>query len=244
MALMSAQVDHLREHAGHANSPAASTQLLAFVLEHFSNDFAVISSFGAESVVLLQLVASIRRSVPIYFLDTGRHFPQTLAYRDQLIQFLGLKDVRNLRPDPKQILHEDPDELMAQLDPDRCCHIRKVLPLEKVEGQFDIWATGRKRSQSNTRQYLPIVEEVSAGRVKLNPLAGWDEEQVRSYIQQKKLPQHPLVAKGYRSIGCEPCTRPVSEGEDSRAGRWSGQRKTECGLHASHTMPRSDHGLS
>ncbi|WP_040508746.1 phosphoadenylyl-sulfate reductase [Gluconobacter morbifer] len=192
---------------------------------------AVISSFGAESAVLLDLVAQISPSVPVFFLDTKRHFPETLAYRDELVRFLGLTDARTLAPSPKELTERDPQDQLAAFDPDACCALRKVEPLDLVLPEFDVWITGRKRSQASTRAALPVVDPQPDGTVKLNPLAGWGPEKVEAAMRKRALPRHPLVAKGYISIGCAPCTRVVKDGEDGRAGRWAGLSKTECGIH-------------
>lgn len=214
-----------------AASVEETGRVLASVLARFPGRVAVISSFGAESAVLLAQIAAQDKAVPVFFLDTGRHFPETLAYRDELSQHLGLEDVRTLQPARKEVEYRDPEGQLVAFDPDACCALRKVEPLDVVLPEFDIWVTGRKRMQAATRAALPVAERQADGSVKLNPLAGWSEAQIADFMKEKALPAHPLVARGYRSIGCEPCTRPVGAGEDSRAGRWAGLAKTECGLH-------------
>jgi phosphoadenosine phosphosulfate reductase len=191
---------------------------------------AIVSSFGAESAVLLHLIGNIRPDVPVLFLDTGKHFPQTLAYRDLLIAQIGLEDVRNLTPDPALIAARDDTGLRWSYDPDGCCDIRKVHPLTRALVSFDAHFTGRKAFQSKTRTALPRFE-VEAGRLKVNPLADWDRARIDAYMADHLLPAHPLVAQGYPSIGCAPCTTMVKAGEDPRSGRWRGWDKTECGLH-------------
>ncbi len=191
---------------------------------------AVVSSFGAESAVLLALVAEIAPATPVLFLETRKHFPETLAYRDGLAAYLGLTDVRDVAPAPAELRRRDPGGELWQFDPDACCALRKVEPLEQVLLPFDGWITGRKRFQAATRARLPFVE-AETGRLKLNPLADWDAVAVRQEFERRQLPRHPLVAAGYRSIGCAVCTRAVGVGEDSRAGRWSGSAKVECGIH-------------
>ncbi len=191
---------------------------------------AVVSSFGADSAMLLALVAEIDRSVPVLFLETGMHFPQTLAYRDALIERLGLTDVRDIRPDPAQVAGRDPRGDLHLFIPDDCCTLRKVAPLARALAGFDAWATGRRRQQSATRAALPFRETVD-GRVKFNPLADWSVERIADELARRGLPRHPLLRQGFASIGCAPCTRAVRPGEDARAGRWAGQGKTECGIH-------------
>ncbi|GBR50430.1 phosphoadenylyl-sulfate reductase [Gluconobacter sphaericus NBRC 12467] len=223
MPLLQTELDHLRQ--------LPEEQVLKETLDLLRGRVAVISSFGAESAVLLDLVAQIDPSVPVFFLDTKRHFPETLDYRDRLSRRLGLSDVRSLAPTPKELHDRDPQDQLADFDPDACCALRKVEPLDLVLPDFDVWITGRKRSQSATRAALPLVDPQPDGSVKLNPLAGWGPAQIEAQMRRRDLPRHPLVAKGYTSIGCAPCTRAVKDGEDGRAGRWAGLAKTECGIH-------------
>lgn len=214
---------------------ATTEELLHAVLrEHLLGDAALVSSFGAESAALLHLVASVDPSVPVLFLDTGRHFPETLAYRDQLAGRIGLTNLRNLRPDPDVVATRDPSELRWSFDPDGCCEIRKVVPLANALAGFDATITGRKAFQASTRNALPRFEldtSDTAGRIKFNPLADWTKAEIDAYFRKHDLPVHPLVEQGYLSIGCAPCTSIVKPGEDPRAGRWRGWDKTECGIH-------------
>jgi phosphoadenosine phosphosulfate reductase len=193
---------------------------------------ALVSSFGAESVVLLHMAAQVDQALPVIFLDTGRHFPETIAYRDTLVRRLGLTDIRNAYPDAAELRRYDRHGRLFATEPDFCCDIRKTQPLaEELEG-FGAWITGRKRFQGGLRTALDTIEpEGATGRVKLNPLASWDAVQIEAYRVTYDLPAHPLVARGFRSIGCATCTRPTREGEDARAGRWAGIDKTECGIH-------------
>ena len=219
-----------------ARFAGASTQaLLAAVLrERLVGRVAVVSSFGAESAVLLHLVASIDPATPVLFLDTLRHFPETLAYRDLLIARLGLTGVINLTPDAEVLAARDEAKLRWSYDPDGCCEIRKVVPLAKAMAGFDASITGRKGFQSDTRAGLPRFEidrADAAGRLTVNPLASWSAEDIAAYFAEHDLPAHPLVAEDYPSIGCSPCTSKVAPGEDPRAGRWRGWDKTECGIH-------------
>ena len=195
------------------------------------NRIAIVSSFGAESAILLAVVAEIDPSVPVIFLETGKHFPETLAYREALARMLGLTDVRDVTPGERALRDQDPTGELWYYDQDACCRLRKVGPLEWALAPFDAWISGRKRFQAATRSALRIVEHDGV-RLKINPLADWDAERIRLEIEQRGLPQHPLVAKGYPSIGCSVCTRSVAPGEDSRAGRWAGSSKVECGIHA------------
>lgn len=198
--------------------------------ENMLGDVAIVSSFGAESAVLLHLIASIDPSVPVLFLDTGKHFPETISYKEELRQQLGLTDLRDLKPDTELLAQKDANGLRWSYDPDGCCEIRKILPLKQALAGFDAQFTGRKAFQSSTRKALPRFE-VEEGRLKVNPLADWSKERIDNYIVEHDLPTHPLVAQGYPSIGCSPCTTKVAPGEDPRSGRWKGWDKTECGIH-------------
>ncbi|WP_343518257.1 phosphoadenylyl-sulfate reductase [Sphingomonas sp.] len=210
----------------------STTEMLRTVLaEQMAGDVAIVSSFGAESAVLLHLVASIDPSVPVIFLDTGKHFPETLAYRDQLAAKLGLINLRIVTPDAETIAKKDETGLRWSYDPDGCCEIRKVIPLEKAMAGFDASITGRKAFQASTRNALPRFEVDKAGKLKVNPLADWTKADLDAYFDAHDLPRHPLEAEGYLSIGCAPCTNKVKPGEDPRSGRWAGWDKTECGIH-------------
>ena len=213
----------------------ATQEMLGAVLrEGLAGRIAAVSSFGAESAVLLHLIASIDPSVPVLFLETGKHFPETLAYRDEITARLGLTNLINLTPDPALLAKRDESGLRWSYDPDGCCEIRKVLPLARALAGFDASFTGRKGFQSATRAGLARFEldaTDALGRLKINPLADWSSDQIASYFAATGLPAHPLVAQGYPSIGCSPCTSMVAPGEDARAGRWKGWDKTECGIH-------------
>ncbi|ABF64492.1 phosphoadenylylsulfate reductase (thioredoxin) [Ruegeria sp. TM1040] len=195
-----------------------------------AGNIALVSSFGAESVVLLHMAAVIDPSVPVLFVDTELLFTETLVYQQEVSERLGLRNVHVIKAD--DIAEKDPYGAMRFSDTDACCTLRKTIPLQKALAGYDGWITGRKRFQSGTRAALDFFEvEDGTGRMKINPLAHWAPEDVRAYMDENRLPRHPLVAKGYPSIGCEPCTSPVAEGEDPRAGRWRNQNKEECGIH-------------
>jgi phosphoadenosine phosphosulfate reductase len=219
-----------------ADVPLASAEdegvalLRRAITRDFAGRFAIVSSFGADSAMLLALAAEIDPAVPVLFLDTGKHFTETLAYRDTLVARLGLRDVRSITPDPARVADRDPRGDLHLFIPDDCCALRKVAPLERALVPFAAWATGRRRHQSATRAALPFVEHVD-GRVKINPLADWSAERIQAELVRRDLPRHPLVERGYPSIGCAPCTRAIRPGEDPRAGRWAGRGKTECGIH-------------
>ena len=214
---------------------ADTSEMLAGVLrDRLAGEVAAVSSFGAESAVLLHLIAAIDPATPVLFLETGKHFAETLAYRDTLIARLGLTNLINLAPDAQSLASRDENGLRWSYDPDGCCEIRKVQPLARALATYDASFTGRKGFQSATRQGLPRFEidtTDAQGRLKINPLADWDSARISAYFAEHELPAHPLVALGYPSIGCSPCTSKVAPGEDPRSGRWKGWDKTECGLH-------------
>lgn len=200
------------------------------VQDLYPGQVALVSSFGADSAVLLHMVASADKATPVVFVDTGHLFPETLAYRDELVDLLGLTNVQAAAPTFDDLAAYDPETFLWSSDPDQCCEVRKVLPLGRAIEGFDAWITGRKRFQSGTRASLPLFE-AEGERIKVNPLAGWTATDLLRYLDAHDLPRHRLVAKGYPSIGCIPCTSPVKPGEDARAGRWRGHGKTECGIH-------------
>ena len=204
--------------------------IIQAAVDALGDQLALVSSFGAESAVLLHMIAQVKPDTPILFLDTGMLFGQTLDYRQQLAAKLGLTDVRDLRPRFEDLAVGDPNADLWKTDTDACCHIRKVLPLDAALDGFGGWITGRKRVHGGARMSLPVVEE-SEGKLKFNPLANWTKTELDAYAAEHDLPEHPLVAQGFPSIGCWPCTSPVEEGGDVRSGRWAGSQKTECGIH-------------
>ncbi|MCC5965942.1 MAG: phosphoadenylyl-sulfate reductase [Natronohydrobacter sp.] len=220
----------------HANSTAQ-----AFLKDAISRAgrVAMVSSFGADSAVLLHMVAQIDRNLPVLFIDTLALFPETVAYQKELAAHLGLSNVQTITPDRAALFERDADGLLHRSDTERCCTLRKAEPLERALQGYDAWITGRKRHQAATRADLDRVElEPGTGRIRLNPLADWSAAQIGAYLDAHELPRHPLVARGYPSIGCQPCTSRVLTGEDPRAGRWRGTEKTECGIHFIGGVPQ------
>ena len=205
------------------------------ILRHTLDDVqigpvAVVSSFGAESVVLLHMVAQIDPTTPVIFLDTEMLFAETLQYQKDVAQSLGLTDIRVITPNRNEVLVKDVDGLLHQADIDACCHLRKVQPLADALSEFGGWVSGRKRFQSGSRAAIAHFEK-DARKIKANPLANWTRDDLAAYMTKHKLPRHPLVAQGYPSIGCMPCTTRVGSHEDPRAGRWRDAPKSECGIH-------------
>lgn len=191
---------------------------------------AMVSSFGAGSVVLLRLVAQVNRHAPVLFVDTEMLFAETLEYQARVASLLGLTNVQVIKAKDAEL--HDPSGTLHKSDPNACCSLRKTEPLQEALSSFDGWITGRKRHQSGTRARLNMFEaEDNSPRIKVNPLALWSAQDTQRFMQDTQVPRHPLVAKGYPSIGCAPCTTPVKEGEDPRAGRWRATEKEECGIH-------------
>ncbi|MBE8191391.1 MAG: phosphoadenylyl-sulfate reductase [Alphaproteobacteria bacterium] len=219
----------------HYAKAATAQDILRQALQtDFVGRIAVVSSFGAEAVVLLHLVSQIDPTTPIIFLNTGKLFGETLRYRDRLQEALGLTDIRSLAPHPDDIAKSDPKGGLWRQDTDACCHIRKVLPQARAIEGFDAIITGRKRFQTNAREEMNVIEqdtENSGGHYRINPLANWSLDELRLYIEKHNLPRHPLVKDGFLSIGCMPCTDRVQEGGNYRDGRWAGTDKDECGIH-------------
>ena len=221
---------HLSELLAKAQCRDAHGILERALTGEFKGKTAVVSSFGAESAVLLKLVADIDPNTPILFLNTGKLFGETLRYRDRLQDVLGLGDVRSLSPSLEERATKDPEGTLWSKNADACCDFRKTIPLSRALEPFAAQITGRKRFQTRERADMQPVEYFD-GRYRFNPLWQWDLHQLEAFTERNNLPRHPLVEDGYPSIGCMPCTRRVQADEDYRAGRWSGTDKDECGIH-------------
>lgn len=198
----------------------------------FRGRMALVSSFGVQSVVLLHLISRVDRTLPVIFLDTGKHFGETKRYRDDLADRFGLTDIRSMEPDAAKLSDEDPGGDLFLRNPDACCALRKVEPLAEALDEFTAWISGRKRFQGGQRGELPLFE-AEGSRIKINPLAKWSREDIGWYAQTHDLPEHPLVKQGFQSVGCMPCTERSAAGSGERDGRWKGLDKTECGIHTS-----------
>lgn len=220
------------DHALRAASPA---EIIETALKTVGRDrLALVSSFGTESAALLKVMADVDPAIPVIFLDTGWLFEETLAYRDTLAATLGLTDVRSIKPLEEMLVREDADRELWFSDPDACCRIRKVEPLARALKPFAAWINGRKRFQGGARAEIPVVEADGA-KLKFNPFANVSRGEIEAIYTLAKLPPHPLVASGYLSVGCMPCSSRAAAGEDARAGRWRGKGKTECGIHTTTT---------
>lgn len=218
--------------------------LHAMTQQEFPGKIALLTSFGADAAVMLSLVAEVDPSTPVLFLETHKHFPETLTYAKELTALLGLTDVRWLKPDPVLTARIDANGDLWKTQPNRCCWLRKVEPLERAvkEMGFEALITGRKRYQTSERANLRTIELAEDKTFRINPIANWSREDSKAAFAARNLPEHPLVSKGYKSIGCAPCTSPVDKDGDERAGRWAhtigfeNEQKTECGIH----MPSSE----
>jgi phosphoadenosine phosphosulfate reductase len=214
---------------------ASPAEVIETALKTVGRDrLALVSSFGTESAALLKVMADVDPAIPVVFLDTGWLFEETLAYRDTLIATLGLRDVRSIKPLEETLSRQDPGRELWFSDPDACCRIRKVEPLARALKPFSGWINGRKRFQGGTRADIPVVEQDGV-RLKFNPFANVSREEIEAIYALAKLPAHPLVASGYLSVGCMPCSSRTAPDEDARAGRWRGRAKTECGIHTTKT---------
>ena len=207
--------------------------LTTILRDEFKDEICLVSSFGAESAVLLHMVAQIDPTTPVIFLNSGKLFGETLRYRDRLQTLLGLTDVRSIGPHPTDLAEKDSNEDLWQKNNDICCHIRKFLPQQRALKSFKAVLTGRKRFQTIQRSSMQRIEidDKAAIRLRVNPLADFTLEDLQAYSGTHNLPKHPLVKDGYLSIGCMPCTDKVKEGNNYRSGRWSEQDKEECGMH-------------
>ena len=223
------------EELGRVLRQASPAEVIGAALKAVGRErLALVSSFGTESAALLKVMADVDAAIPVIFLDTGWLFEETLAYRDTLIERLGLRDVRSIKPLEETLAREDPDRELWFSDPDACCRIRKVEPLKRALAPFSAWINGRKRFQGGLRAEIPVVEEDGA-RLKFNPFANVSREQIEAIFKDANLPPHPLAASGFLSVGCMPCTTRTAPDEDARAGRWRGRPKTECGIHTVKT---------
>jgi phosphoadenosine phosphosulfate reductase len=206
-------------------------EILSWASEAFAPDVILTCSFQHDGVVLAHMLTTIAPWVPVVFLNTGFHFPETLAYRDEIVSRFGL-NLREMKPAmPREEFARTHGLDLYRRNPDLCCAINKVAPLQAALEGVRCWINGRRRDQAATRSAIAVVERYDGGIHKVNPLAKWSAADTYRYMQKHSIPEHPLFEKGYASIGCAPCTRPILAGEDERSGRWAGSAKTECGIH-------------
>jgi phosphoadenosine phosphosulfate reductase len=210
---------------------AAPEEILAWTTSRFAPDAVLTMSLQHEGVVIAHMLREIAPATRIFFIDTGYHFPETLAYRAELVARFGfpIENLTSVMPRAEFVAKYGDD--LYNRDPDLCCKINKVEPMQLALRGVRAWINGRRRDQAVTRARMPIAERLQGGIVKTNPLANWTSRDTYRYLTANDIPLHPLFEQGYTSIGCWPCTRPVLAGEDERAGRWAGKNKVECGLH-------------
>jgi phosphoadenosine phosphosulfate reductase len=227
---MTVDLEQLARRAGHELESAPAEDIVRWAVQTFGDRFAVASSM--QDAVLVHLVSQLAPGVDVLFLDTGYHFAETLGTRDAVA---ATYHVNLITVTPRQSVAEQDASYGPQLhdrDPDRCCGLRKVAPLDGALARYDAWATGLRRVEAPTRAGTPVVSyDAKRGKVKVAPMATWSDQDVEDYITEHGILVNPLVAAGYLSIGCAPCTRAVAVGEDPRSGRWAGSAKTECGIH-------------
>lgn len=216
------------EYQGHLGRVALSREVVAWAHQAFGDDVTAASSMGDE--VLVELIAQTEPELDVFFLDTGFHFQETIDTRDHYAGRVRLRTVLPLLTVEEQ--NREHGERLFDRDPDRCCAIRKVEPLNRALTGRHAWITGMRRVDAPTRTDITLVGwDDKRGMVKINPIAAWDDDDVDRFAFEEDVFLNPLRERGYPSIGCAPCTRPVAKGEDPRAGRWAGKNKTECGLH-------------
>ena len=227
---LTAVAEQLSGTSQHLSTQKVLSKILAG--NAFIKNPALVSSFGADSAVLLHMASRLDTNTQVVFLDTGFHFSETLSFRDRLTKAFGLTNVRTASVDPIAVKRLDAQRRLHLSAPDSCCQLRKVSVLDRHLRMNDAWISGQRRDQDSTRSSVSLVEvDEARGKLKLNPLANWSQSDVAAYKARYELPGHPLTTSGYLSIGCAPCTSIVKAGEDARAGRWRGQSKLECGLH-------------
>jgi phosphoadenosine phosphosulfate reductase len=209
----------------------APQEIIQWAVDAFWPQIALSSSFQTQSVPLLHMASMVRRDILIFFLDTGYHFWETHMFREQLSSHWQL-NVLDLYRDPRwDVFARQNTRALPVDDPNLCCFIHKVQPMQKALKDMKAWISGIRRDQTSVRAHARILELQSDGLLKINPLLNWTQADIQKYAKEYRLPAHPLFQRGYRSIGCSPCTIAIGSNDDERAGRWSGRRKTECGLH-------------
>lgn len=238
---MSLRLENKYQAFNSQNNSLDARELIAASYEFFGDKLACFSSFGSYSALLLKFVADVNKDIPILFLETGKHFSETLEYVEDIKRTLGLRNIIALKPDENILKHADVNGNLWSSNVDRCCWIRKVEPLDRhlAEAGYEAIITGRRHYQTKERGNIQKIELDDQGRIRINPVAFWDKARIKQVFAENDLIQHPLVAQGYPSIGCAPCTRQVKPGEDERSGRWAhimdiqpeAHQKTECGIH-------------
>jgi phosphoadenosine phosphosulfate reductase len=189
------------------------------------------SSFQSHSLVMLHILSRIDNSIPIYFINTGYHFPETVKFRDHITQLFGLNTIDLKSEVPKHMQRDSEGRLLFTSDPDHCCYLNKTQPMDSVLRSFDVWINGVRADQSAVRAAMKVEQPAPYNTIRFHPMLDWNSKMIWEYQKEYKLPTHPLEEKGYVSIGCEPCTRRLDPGMQEREARWYGLKKVECGLH-------------
>lgn len=190
------------------------------------------SSFQSHSIVLLHILSRIDKSIPVIFINTGYHFPETVEFRDKVKEAFGLKNVIDLRPEvPKFMQRDSEGRLLFTSDPDHCCYLNKTQPVDSLLLRHDVWINGVRADQSAVRKAMKVEQPAPHDSIRFHPMLDWNAKMIYQYQKEFDLPKHPLESNGYLSIGCEPCTRKVDPEMMEREARWYGMNKTECGLH-------------
>uniref|UniRef100_A0A2A4YUS3 Adenosine 5'-phosphosulfate reductase n=1 Tax=OCS116 cluster bacterium TaxID=2030921 RepID=A0A2A4YUS3_9PROT len=226
-------VDETIDTLSAKHSPDGKTlDLTGLLHDPLVGNIALVSSFGTEAAVLLHMVSQAKPDTDVLFIETGKHFNETHDYIETLRDQLGLTSLKLIKPDEKLLAQEDPKGELHKTNPDMCCTLRKSFPLQDAMVEYDGWITGRKRYHGGQRANLPFIEREER-QLKINPLIHFSPKMIADYFIEHKLPPHPLLAQGFRSVGCAPCTDKTKEGDDIRSGRWAGVDKVECGIHLS-----------
>ncbi len=189
------------------------------------------SSFQSHSLVMLHILSRIDNSIPVYFINTGYHFPETIKFRDQITEMFGLNTIDLKSEVPKHMQRNSEGRLLFTSDPDHCCYLNKTQPMDGILRSHDVWINGVRADQSAVRAAMKVEQPAPYNSIRFHPMLDWNAKMIWEYQKEYKLPAHPLEAKGYVSIGCEPCTRRLDPGMQEREARWYGLKKVECGLH-------------
>lgn len=189
------------------------------------------SSFQSHSLVLLHILSRIDKSIPVYFINTGYHFPETIQFRDHITELFGLNTVDLMSEVPKYMQRDGEGKLLFASDPDHCCYLNKTQPMDGILRTFDVWINGVRADQSAVRAAMKVEQPAPYGTIRFHPMLDWSAKMIWAYHKEHNLPKHPLEEKGYVSIGCEPCTRRLDPAMQEREARWYGLKKVECGLH-------------
>jgi phosphoadenosine phosphosulfate reductase len=203
-------------------------------INHYKNEGKTLftsSSFQSHSLVMLHIISRINKSIPVYFINTGYHFPETVSFKDHIAERFGLT-IYDLKSDvPKHMQRDTEGRLLFASDPDHCCYVNKTQPMDNVLAMYDVWINGVRADQSSVRAAMKVEQPAPYNTIRFHPMLDWTSRMIWQYQKEYNLPMHPLEAKGYVSIGCEPCTRRLDPGMQEREARWYGLKKVECGLH-------------